>query len=155
MLYATDNKELRQCWRTHPWVFHGLNLALKFTVDACADRDNAKLRKFWDEETDGFSKSWKGRRVFCNPPFKRCRDACRKAGEAEVAAVIVPMTAMNTLYVKEFPPAFVVIPPTAMPFEPPPGLKSRGGPMACNVLLYGVSEREAKKLDWLGRVVKW
>ena len=151
-----DQKDLRQCWRTDPWIFMGLNRQLRFSVDACADRANALLPKFWDEEADGFSKSWRRERVFCNPPFARCRDACRKAGEAKLAAVIVPNTSLNTRYVNDHPPAFVVIPPRSMPFLPPPGLKSKGsGPIPCNVLLYGVNERTARQLEWLGRVVRW
>lgn len=40
-----------------------------FTLDAAASAENAKLPRYYTRETDGLAQSWRGERVWCNPPF--------------------------------------------------------------------------------------
>lgn len=59
----------RNDWETPPWLFERLHEEMGFDVDAAAQAHNAKLRRFWTPETDGLRQSWRGLRVFCNPPY--------------------------------------------------------------------------------------
>lgn len=53
-----------------PWdIFNELNHQYHFTVDACASKDNRKVKKFWDEKKNGLSKCWCSEQVWCNPPY--------------------------------------------------------------------------------------
>lgn len=56
-------------WETPKDVFNELDRYFKFTLDPCATSKNAKCSKFYTKEEDGLSKSWRGERVFCNPPY--------------------------------------------------------------------------------------
>lgn len=58
-------------WATPQDFFDELNREFKFTLDPCATKKNAKCKKFYTEKDDGLSKSWKGERVFMNPPYGR------------------------------------------------------------------------------------
>ena len=58
-------------WATPIKFFEKLNEEFKFTLDPCATNDNAKCNKFYTKEDNGLLKSWKGERVFCNPPHGR------------------------------------------------------------------------------------
>lgn len=62
---ATDN------WATPQDFFDTLNREFGFTLDPCADVDNAKCKKFFTREQDGLAQSWGGETVFCNPPYGR------------------------------------------------------------------------------------
>lgn len=59
----------RQAWETPPALFETLHNEYRFTVDAAANADNAKLARFWTREHDGLAQRWEGERVFCNPPY--------------------------------------------------------------------------------------
>ena len=58
-------------WETPRWLFDELNREFRFTLDPCATKKNAKCKKFYSKKDDGLSKSWKGERVFMNPPYGR------------------------------------------------------------------------------------
>lgn len=61
----------KQEWGTPQDLFNRLDEEFCFTVDVCANADNAKCGKYWTEEDDGLSKSWEGERCFMNPPYGR------------------------------------------------------------------------------------
>lgn len=78
---------------TPPELFAKLHQRFRFTLDACATPQNAKLPRFNSEaEPDKFA--WRGERVFFNPPFSQCREWVVKGwiGEAELAVGLVPAT---------------------------------------------------------------
>lgn len=52
-------------------IFDKLNEEFHFTVDACANSQNAKLDQYWSKEENALEQSWAGQRVFCNPPYSR------------------------------------------------------------------------------------
>lgn len=58
-------------WSTPQDFFDRLHAEFNFTLDAAADRSNAKCEKFFDEVIDGLAQSWEGERVFVNPPYGR------------------------------------------------------------------------------------
>jgi site-specific DNA-methyltransferase (adenine-specific) len=88
---------IRDDWRTPHNIFDALNQELHFTVDAAANDFNALLPRYWTKEMDAFKQSWRGHRVFCNPPYGR--DAGRwiahfynavRIGGAEIVVALLP-----------------------------------------------------------------
>ncbi|HET9045071.1 MAG TPA: DNA N-6-adenine-methyltransferase [Burkholderiales bacterium] len=55
--------------RTPETLFAELHLEHAFTVDAAASVDNAKLPRFFDLARNGLAQSWRGEKVWCNPPY--------------------------------------------------------------------------------------
>ena len=87
-MFTTGNNE----WGTPPELFRLLDEEFRFTIDAAASKDNALISRYWTEEDDALSQSWKHERVFCNPPYGREYPAfVRKAAEreAEVAVLLI------------------------------------------------------------------
>lgn len=68
-------------WRTPEGLRLALDAEFRFTLDACPVGG-----------TDGLTRSWAGRRVFCNPPYRRGEIArwLAKAREADVAVYLLP-----------------------------------------------------------------
>lgn len=56
-------------WSTPQDFFNTLDSEFHFDLDPCADDMNHKTPLYFTEADDGLSKSWKGHRVFCNPPY--------------------------------------------------------------------------------------
>lgn len=56
-------------WATPQEWFDYLNLEFKFTLDPCCVAATAKCDMFYTPEIDGLAQSWKGQRVFMNPPY--------------------------------------------------------------------------------------
>ena len=78
------------CWQTPPSLFRQLDERFHFTLDPCSSHENALCEKHYTEEDDGLSKSWKGERVFMNPPYGRgIKDWCRKAWEESCNGALV------------------------------------------------------------------
>lgn len=64
---------------TPRWLFDQLNDVYSFTLDPCATNLNTKVpSKYFTERDDGLSKSWKGERVFVNPPYSKIYDWMEK-----------------------------------------------------------------------------
>ena len=81
----------RQDWETPPALFAALHARFRFTVDGAAHAGNAKLERYW---SDAFAQSWRGERVWCNPPYGRYQipfieEAARR--EAELAVLLIPV----------------------------------------------------------------
>lgn len=86
-----------QDWGTPQAFFDAYHAAFKFTVDACAEPGNAKLKRYWSPEDDGLSFSWVGERVFLNPPYKHAAEWTRKArAEAMRGAFVVGLVPART-----------------------------------------------------------
>lgn len=63
---ATDN------WETPQQFFQELNQEFHFTLDVCADSENAKCPAYYDKFTDGLTKSWAwAKTCYMNPPYGR------------------------------------------------------------------------------------
>ena len=57
-------------WETPQDFFDQLNGEFHFTLDVCANSENAKCEKYYTKEQDGLKQPWKGT-VWCNPPYGR------------------------------------------------------------------------------------
>lgn len=72
----TDN------WATPQDTFDELNKEFSFTLDPCADKNNAKCKKYYTKDDDGLIQDWGGNIVFCNPPYgKVLKDWVKKASD--------------------------------------------------------------------------
>ena len=63
------------------------------TIDAAAAPHNAKLERFWTEQDNALEQSWKGERVYCNPPYSDIAPWVEKAWaetEAEIVVMLLP-----------------------------------------------------------------
>lgn len=66
---------------TPDWLYAALNERYGFTLDAAANKANAKCTTFYDLETDGLSKPWAPHKVWCNPPYSNIAAWVEKAWE--------------------------------------------------------------------------
>lgn len=58
-------------WATPQDFFDKLDAEFHFTLDPCANSDNAKCKKYYNKEQNGLLQDWSGETVFCNPPYGR------------------------------------------------------------------------------------
>ena len=60
-------------WETPQDLFDELNAEFGFTVDVCANKENAKCSKFFTIEDDGLAQNWSnwGGYKWMNPPYGR------------------------------------------------------------------------------------
>ena len=58
-------------WNTPESLFIELNEEFNFNLDPCSTDNNHKCDLYYTIKDDGLSKSWNGKRVFCNPPYSR------------------------------------------------------------------------------------
>lgn len=64
-LYSSESSE----WETPTDFFEELNAKYKFTLDPCCTKKSAKCKKFYTKKENGLIQSWRGERVFMNPPY--------------------------------------------------------------------------------------
>lgn len=60
----------KEDWGTPQELFDYLNDEFHFTLDVCANSENAKCRRFYSKEDDGLRQEWNGV-CWCNPPYGR------------------------------------------------------------------------------------
>ena len=89
-LYSSESGE----WETPPALYAALHAEFAFNLDPAATVASAKCSRFYTKQDNGLSKSWKGERVWCNPPYGRgiIEAWVEKAatGECEVAVLLLP-----------------------------------------------------------------
>lgn len=106
------NKEVlfsskEEVWETPQEFFDKLNEEFNFTLDPCANKDNAKCDKYFTEEQDGLIQDWGGHVVFCNPPYgrkiynwvKKCSNESKKPNT--IVVMLIPART-DTIYFHEF-----------------------------------------------------
>lgn len=82
--------------RADPVWFADLHARHRFTIDAAASAENALLPRFWTRADDALEQSWKGERVWCNPPYSRLSPWVLKAwremrkGGCEIVIMLLP-----------------------------------------------------------------
>ena len=64
----TSNTDL---WATPQNFFDKWNSIYNFELDACANEENKKCIRYFNEEQNGLVQDWGGARVWCNPPYGR------------------------------------------------------------------------------------
>lgn len=84
----------KQDWETPQGFFDELDKEFGFTLDCCANEQNAKCARWYGETDDGLNQDWGGETVWCNPPYtpklqnafvKKCYEESRKQGTTVVA----------------------------------------------------------------------
>lgn len=81
--------------------FAKLQDRFRFTVDAAASPNNAKLPMFWTAKNSGLSASWGGARVYCNPPYSHVRPWIEKAwaeATCPLAVLLLPANRTEQLF---------------------------------------------------------
>jgi len=68
----------RSDWSTPQPFFDRLNEIYHFDLDPAASAENAKCAEYFTAEQNGLRQSWKGHRVFLNPPYGKQEKACAK-----------------------------------------------------------------------------
>lgn len=62
-------------WATPQDLFDKLDACFNFTLDVCANPENAKCARYFTKEQDGLAQDWsrerERERVWCNPPYGR------------------------------------------------------------------------------------
>ncbi len=59
----------RKEWITPDWLFNKLNEEFHFTLDVCADKNNAKVQRFFTEEDNALKQNWSKDICWMNPPY--------------------------------------------------------------------------------------
>jgi phage N-6-adenine-methyltransferase len=80
-------------WETPQDTFDALNLEFGLHWDVAATRENSKCGFFYDEQRDGLSQDWNGKRCWMNPPYgKTIGNWVEKAatGGAEIVVALLP-----------------------------------------------------------------
>jgi phage N-6-adenine-methyltransferase len=75
-------------WRTPAKLFETYNERYQFTIDGAADPTNHLLPRWWgpgsDIAEDALSVSWKGERVWLNPPYSMAAAFIKKAWDETI-----------------------------------------------------------------------
>ena len=58
-------------WATPQMFYEELNKKYNFNLDPCSTDNNHKCNKYFTKKDNGLLQSWKGYRVYCNPPYGR------------------------------------------------------------------------------------
>lgn len=66
-------------WETPDSLFHTLHNEFRFTLDACASSQNAKVDTYFTEHDNGLAQEWKDHTVWINPPYSSAKDWIQKA----------------------------------------------------------------------------
>lgn len=58
-------------WSTPQAFFDELNREFGFTLDVCANKDNAKCERYFEQAENGLIQNWDNEVVWMNPPYGR------------------------------------------------------------------------------------
>ena len=86
--------------------FEKLNAEFRFTIDAAASAENAKLPRFYSIENCGLKASWAGERVYCNPPYSNIAPWVQKAAfdepDAELIVMVLPANRTEQMWWQKY-----------------------------------------------------
>jgi len=85
-------------WSTPQDFFDAQNRVHNFTLDVCADSQNAKCDLYFTREIDGLSRQWSPHRCWMNPPYGRAIAAWMKKAfeESRLGALVVCLVPSRT-----------------------------------------------------------
>lgn len=69
MVRISSGKKSKQDAGTPDYIFNYFNRIYDFTIDAAATSKNTKCERFFNRRDNGLIQSWKGERVWLNPPY--------------------------------------------------------------------------------------
>ena len=79
--------------------YHGL----KFTLDACASKDNHLIKKYYTKENSCLDKDWTGEIVYCHPMFDmHIGDFVKKAYESKCITIMLLPASTHTRYFHKY-----------------------------------------------------
>jgi phage N-6-adenine-methyltransferase len=93
-------------WSTPQEFFDKVNAVFNFTLDVCADAENAKFSNYFIEADDGLTQEWNGT-VWMNPPYakyvteKWVKKAYQSARNGATVVCLLPART-DTIYWHEF-----------------------------------------------------
>lgn len=130
--------------RTPPWLVKKLEayLGRKFVLDAAASKDNAVVRRFYDEAKNGLAQPWVDG-TFNNPPFKRFGDwiekAYTEAAEKNIEVCVVGPVGASQSWFHEYAKLGTVLAPDERIsfYDSATGLPTRGADRDTNIYLFG------------------
>lgn len=89
--------EERADWETPPRIFAREDAVCRFTIDAAANKLNALVPRYFDEEANGLAQSWLGERVWMHPPHGEAALWAEKAHrEARRGVLVVGLLPVRT-----------------------------------------------------------
>jgi phage N-6-adenine-methyltransferase len=76
-------------WSTPQEFFDRYNKKYGFDLDVCANKENAKCRRYFTKENDGLKQVWEGV-CWMNPPYgRRIKEWVKKAYESSLSGATV------------------------------------------------------------------
>jgi phage N-6-adenine-methyltransferase len=95
--FRTKFESKRQDWETPDEIFNPLDDEFNFTLDVCANSDNAKCVRYYSEFIDGLEQNWVNEVCWMNPPFGVQGKWVKKAfDEAQKGAKVVCLLPART-----------------------------------------------------------
>lgn len=90
-------------WATPQEAFDQLNNEFAFNLDPCATDENHKCEDYYTAEQDGLRYSWRGKRVFCNPPYSeigKWTEKCYREGQKDntIVVMLIPARTDTTYF---------------------------------------------------------
>ena len=79
-------------WATPQDLFDELDAEFHFDIDACASDLNHKCDEYYTKIRDGLTADWRGKTVFCNPPYSdiaRWVEKCYREGTKDNTTVVL------------------------------------------------------------------
>ena len=123
----SDEKDLRDEWRTPDWLFKALDAEFAFDFDAAANAENAKCSKYsFSITTDLKAIRAEKVRVFCNPPYSNIEPFVDAALQSPNLWVFILPTRMRAGWMERlrgssrFEPRWYR---KRIEFDPPPGVE--------------------------------
>ena len=118
-----EQADLRQQAETPAELFSTLHSEYGFDADACANENNHKLTLYWNEEQDALLQSWRGLRLWCNPPYNNIEPWLRKGLEADLVVYLLPNRTDSEWFHIFAPKAEIHWFRGRIQFKQPPGVK--------------------------------
>ena len=94
--FNTKFASSKQGWETPDEIFVPLDKEFNFSLDVCANKSNAKCKKYFTKQHNGLSKKWSGV-CWMNPPFREQKKWVEKAhSESQNGTTIVCLLPART-----------------------------------------------------------
>lgn len=97
----------RSDWETPRDLFDRLDRFWHFDLDPASTDENALCEKHFTKADDGLAQSWKGHRVWCNPPYGRdvkrwVRKAYEETRGGETLVIMLVPARVDTSWYHEY-----------------------------------------------------
>ena len=148
-------------WMTPAEVFDPVNRVMQFDLDACATNEScARVERFIRPEQNALRAPWKGKSVWCNPPYgrtiNRWFERAMRAPQRDGCESVCLFTYANTDtkywwdWVHIWPWTHTVVFLTRrVPFVRPDAEKSAGAPKGSALIFVGRhSRKETRHFYW-------